>query len=66
MDTYKNRNAEIEKHYFEMFRRVYPLPEGAIIYGDKPDVIIEGEKRVGIEITNFFLEDGSLSESEQV
>ncbi len=49
-----------------MFRRVYPLPEGAIIYGDKPDVIIEGEKRVGIEITNFFLEDGSLSESEQV
>ena len=62
----KNRNARIEKHYFEMFRRIYQLPEGKVIYGDKPDIVIEGKKRVGIEITNFFLEDGNLPESEQV
>ncbi len=31
-----------------------------------PDVILEGERRIGIEITNFFREKGSLLESEQV
>jgi len=65
MDTYKNRNAEIEKHYFEMFRQVYPFG-GTVAYGDSPDVIIEGEKRIGVEITRFFLEDGKLPASEQV
>jgi len=59
-------NQDIERHYFELFRRDYGLPEGTIEYGDKPDVILDGEKRIGIEITNFFLEDGALAESEQV
>ena len=58
-------NKEIEQYYFEMFRRVYPLPNGRIEYGDKPDVIIDGSRKIGIEITRFFIEDGSLSESEQ-
>jgi hypothetical protein len=65
MDTYKNRNAEIEKHYFEKFRQVFPF-DGTVLYGDSPDVIIEGEKRTGVEITNFFIEDGNLPASEQV
>jgi hypothetical protein len=58
-------NQDIERYYFEMFRKDYPLPPGAITYKDAPDVILEGVKRIGIEITNFFLEEGSLSESEQ-
>ena len=58
-------NQDIERYYFEMFRKDYQLPPGAITYKDAPDVILEGVKRIGIEITNFFLEDGSLSESEQ-
>jgi len=45
-----------ERHYFEMFRRAYPLPAGAIRYDDKPDVILEGEQKLGIEITNFYPE----------
>jgi len=57
---------EKEHHYFEMFRRDYSLPDGAIEYGDKPDVVLRGQKTIGIEMTNFFLEDGSLVESEQV
>lgn len=57
---------EKEQYYFEMFRRDYVLPSGAIEYGDKPDVVLRGEKTIGIEMTNFFLEDGSLVESEQV
>lgn len=61
----KISNQDIEKHYFEMFCKDYPLPLGTIIYGDSPDVIIEGERQIGIEITNFFLEEGSLPESEQ-
>jgi hypothetical protein len=61
----KPSNQEIEKHYFEMFRTHYPLPPGTIIYKDAPDVILDGVRKIGIEITNFFLEDGSISESEQ-
>lgn len=49
-----------------MFRRDYQLPEGTIIHGDKPDVILKGGRKLGIEITNFFLEDGALPESEQI
>jgi hypothetical protein len=60
------KNKEIEEYYFEMFRRDYSLPEGIVEYGDKPDVILRGVRTIGIEITNFFLEDGSLPESEQV
>jgi hypothetical protein len=58
-------NQEIERHYFELFRRIYPLPDGQVQHGDKPDVIIDGERRLGIEVTNFFLERGELPESEQ-
>jgi hypothetical protein len=58
-------NQEIERHYFELFRKVYPLPEGEIRYGDKPDIIIDGERRLGIEVTNFYRERGEAIESEQ-
>ncbi len=54
-----------ERYYFEQFRRVYPIPDGCVVYGDKPDVIIDGRKRIGIEITNFFLQPGDHTESEQ-
>jgi len=60
---------EIERHYFERFRQDYPLPEGVIEYWDRPsggpDVFVNGEERLGIEITRFFLEDGALKHSEQ-
>lgn len=58
-------NQDIERHYFEMFRYDYPLPPGTVTYGDRPDIIIEGERRVGIEVTNFFFEEGSLPKSDQ-
>lgn len=61
----KPSNQDIEKYYFEMFRKDYSLPSGKITYADAPDVILENTKKVGIEITNFFLEEGSLPESEQ-
>jgi hypothetical protein len=61
----RSSNQEIEKHYFEMFRKSYPLPLGAITYGNSPDVILEGERKIGIEITNFYLEKGESPESEQ-
>ena len=41
------------------------MPLGTITYADAPDVILNGAKQIGIEITNFFLEEGSLPESEQ-
>lgn len=62
----RRSNQEIEKYYFEMFRKDYRLPSGTVSYGDSPDVIIDGERKIGIEVTNFFLKPGSLSESEQI
>jgi hypothetical protein len=60
------QNIEIEQYYFDLFRRHYQLPAGKITHGDKPDVILHADRTIGIEITNFFLEDGSLPHSEQV
>lgn len=54
-----------ERHYFELFRKTYTLPAGEVEYGDKPDVIITGPRTIGIEITNFYHEDGSTIGSEQ-
>ena len=62
----RKSKQEIEQHYFRMFSRDYPLPDGTITHGDKPDVILEGERKIGIEITNLFIDKGELSESEQV
>ena len=59
-------NCELEKRYFEMFREHCILPHGNIEYCDKPDVIIRGERTIGIEITNCFIKDGSSPDSEQV
>lgn len=59
-------NQDIERYYFERFCKDYPLPAGTITYGDCPDIRIEGEKLIGIEMTNFFLKKGSLLESEQI
>ncbi len=47
-----------------MFRKVYQLPAGTVLYRDKPDMTIGGNK-LGIEITNFYLKDGSSPSSEQ-
>ena len=55
-----------EAYYFEMFRRHYPLPTGKIQFRDKPDIIYHGAKKIGIEITNFFKEDGGCPGSEQI
>ena len=62
----KLSNQDIEKYYFEMFRNDYPLPCGTVIYGDSPDVVIDGKRKIGIEITNFFHKSGTLLDSEQI
>jgi len=59
-------NQEIEKYYFELFAKDFPLPNGEIIFGDKPDVIIHDTKKIGIEIANLYLADGADATSEQV
>ncbi|MGH2510321.1 MAG: hypothetical protein ACRDHZ_23345 [Ktedonobacteraceae bacterium] len=68
--TSRNRRTRLsqqdkERYYFELFRKSYTLPEGEVCYGDKPDVTITGAHKLGIEITNFYHEDGSSAGSEQ-
>ena len=57
---------DIERYYFEKFQRSYLLPPGLICYADKPDVRIEGPRKIGIEMTNFYVTAGTLPASEQV
>ena len=62
----KLKTKEREKYYFEKFRQfAADAPDGTAVFGDKPDVIVYGERKIGIEMTSFFLEAGSISESEQ-
>jgi hypothetical protein len=61
----RRTNRDIEQHYFERFRKAYPLPDGTVAYGDKPDVTLTGERKIGIEVTHFYLQSGSLPDSEQ-
>jgi len=56
---------DIEKYYFDSFCKLYKLPEGLLVYRDKPDVVIIGPRKIGIEITNFYIKDGSNASSEQ-
>lgn len=62
----RQTNSQFEQHYFEQFRRDYPLPDGDIEYNDKPDVIVRGALSLGIEITNLYIAPGSNPASEQV
>lgn len=59
-------NRDVERYYFEQFCRDYEMPSGKVEYTDRPDVIIDGPRRIGIEITNLYLEGGDKPESEQV
>jgi hypothetical protein len=43
----------------------YRLPNGAAEYADKPDVLLKGERTIGIEITRFYLQPGWSPGSEQ-
>src|SRR5689334_19927784 len=56
----------IERHILSEFSKAYNnFPEGAIKHGDKPDTILLGPRKVGIEITGFYLVDGGRPNSER-
>lgn len=42
------------------------MPCGNVEYTDRPDVILNGPIRIGIEITNLYLESGDKPDSEQI
>lgn len=65
----RKRTEEIERNYFGLFIKNYPLPKGKIVYRDKPDLIIKDEQSdqiiLGIEQTCLYLKPGDLPSSEQ-
>lgn len=67
---YEIENSELEEFYLEVFRRFYPsFPNGEIVHSDKPDYIIDtGDKKIGIEITKFFVDniDGKASKKKRL
>lgn len=62
----RRSNLEIERYYFSRFSEHFLLPDGKVEHGDKPDVIVHGERKIGIEIANLYLSDGGNPASEQV
>jgi hypothetical protein len=61
----KKTTREIERHYFEEFSKAYKLPDGAVEYADKPDILVRGVRTTGIELTRFYLQPGGALGSEQ-
>jgi hypothetical protein len=59
------QHTKTERYYFERFRELYPLPDGEIEFGDKPDVIVRGTRVVGCEVTNLYIKDGASPNGEQ-
>ena len=55
---------DLERQYFEQFRSARWL-QGEPIYGDKPDVILKSDRKIGVEITNFYFAAGDDETSEQ-
>jgi hypothetical protein len=60
------KTEQRERQAFELFRRDFQLPEGQVRYDDKPDVVIDGPRKTGIEITDLYLMEGDNPGSEQV
>lgn len=58
-------NQRIEHHYFEQFLKLGKGPEGEVTYGDRPDVVVVGRRKTGVEISNLYVSPGSDSSSEQ-
>jgi hypothetical protein len=55
---------DIERYYFEQFRRASGL-DVIPTYGDKPDVVLHIDRKIGVEITNFYIRPGAEEASEQ-
>lgn len=59
-------NRDVERYYFERFQSHYEVPDGDLVFTDKPDVIVRGTQTIGVEIANLYLANGADSASEQV
>ena len=62
----RTSNQTIERYYFERFQSHYEVPDGDLVFTDKPDVILRGTQTIGVEIANLYLSSGSDRASEQV
>ena len=59
-------NQTVERYYFDLFQSHYDVPDGDLVFTDKPDVIACGAQTIGIEIANLYLSNGADPASEQV
>lgn len=59
------RNQTLERFYFERFAQTGFLPAGTPTYADKPDVLWQSDRTIGVEITRLPVTPGHLESSEQ-
>lgn len=59
------KQQEEEWQTFQSFLNDFSVPSGTIERSDKPDVLIHGDKMLGIELTSLYLVDGQDASSEQ-
>jgi hypothetical protein len=57
---------EAERRVLNAFKQAYSkFPEGTVKHGDRPDTIVFGPRKIGIELTGFDLVDGSDPDGER-
>jgi hypothetical protein len=61
----KMEKREREWKLFESFRNDYTVPIGTAELSDRPDILIRGDKLLGVEITNLHIVEGKELTSEQ-
>jgi hypothetical protein len=59
------KQQEEEWNAFQSFQSDYSLPDGTIEHSDKPDLMIHGDRTLGIELTSLYIVDGRDAKSEQ-
>lgn len=66
MTRKRSSNQEIEEYYFQQFCLTRGISPDFIQHRDKPDIIIKIDHHtIGVEVTNFYIKDGSDRSSEQ-
>ncbi|WP_428718710.1 hypothetical protein [Undibacterium curvum] len=63
----KKSQSQLERAYYEDFELYCPIaPKGEVTFSDKPDIVVKGANKIGIEIANIYLKDGKDLSSEQI
>jgi hypothetical protein len=59
-------NRKVERYYFKIVRDHSPLAGQALVPARRAGAVLRAGRKVGIEVSNFLLQDGRIPRSEQI